>query len=90
LASAIAEGVRQYFTTLAPAGTLYAARSEQTRSEKSSTAEHVVGRGETLSTIAARHGVPVAALRQANNKRNDRVRVGERLAIPLAVASAPK
>jgi N-acetylmuramoyl-L-alanine amidase len=46
---------------------------------------HVVGRGETLSGIAQRHGVGVDTLRQANRLRGDRVRVGERLTIPVAI-----
>ena len=50
---------------------------------------HVVARGETLSLIAARHGVGVDSIREANRRRDDTVRVGEALTIPL-MASAPK
>ena len=49
----------------------------------------VVARGETLSLIAARHGVGVDSIREANRRRDDTVRVGEALTIPL-MASAPK
>ena len=79
LAAAIASGVRQYFTVQAPPGSLYASRQYPTQ------LSHVVGRGETLSMIAARHGVALESLRAANNKRDDSVRVGEHLRIPAPV-----
>lgn len=85
LASAIAQGVRQYFSDQPPPGTYYAAHRELRPSQR----EHVVGRGETLSLIAAQHGVPVDTLREANSKHDDSLRIGERLTIPL-LASAPK
>ncbi|KFN41162.1 N-acetylmuramoyl-L-alanine amidase [Arenimonas oryziterrae] len=98
LASAIASGVRQYFTDQPPPGTWYAAQqadgetvlaSVPDKPVRSATRQHVVSRGETLTLIAAQHGVPVNSLREANNKHTDRVRVGERLKIPL-IASAPE
>ena len=102
LASAIASGVRQYFTDQPPPGTLYAARQANPDAprmiavsdvrpapERSESRQHVVSRGETLTLIAARHGVPVDTLREANRKHGDRVRVGERLRIPL-IAAAPE
>jgi membrane-bound lytic murein transglycosylase D len=47
------------------------------------TATHTVRRGETLSHIAARHGVTVAALRSANNNvQPTRLRAGQSLRIP--------
>ncbi|NCT67036.1 MAG: AMIN domain-containing protein [Rhodanobacteraceae bacterium] len=46
------------------------------------TQRYVVGRGDTLSAIAARHGVTLAQLRAANALADERVRVGEVLAIP--------
>jgi len=103
LASAIATGVRQYFSDQPPPGTWYAARQAQAeapqqvaaadtrsgRGASSSARQHVVSRGETLTLIAARHGVPVDTIREANHKNNDRVRVGERLRIPM-IAAAPQ
>lgn len=87
LASAITSGVRQYFTVQAPPGSLYASRQGTLQLSQ----EHVVARGETMSMIAALHGVPLASLRAANNKREDRVRLGEHLLIPAAaLASTPK
>lgn len=44
---------------------------------------HTVSAGETLSTIAARYGVTVAAIVEANNLTNpDRISLGQQLIIP--------
>ncbi len=88
MASAIVDGVRGYFSLQAPPGTWYAARQGQFGGSR----QHIVSRGETLSQIAARHGVPMATIRQANRLKDDTVRIGERLTIPVAaqVASAPE
>jgi len=49
-----------------------------------------VGPGDTLETIARRHGVPVAAIMQANNITNPAsVHPGEHLVIPRRVSAAP-
>ncbi|KAA2285560.1 N-acetylmuramoyl-L-alanine amidase [Arenimonas fontis] len=87
LAAAIVDGVRNYFSVQAPPGTWYAARQGQLGGNR----QHVVARGETLSQIAARHGVPMASIRAANGLRGDMVRAGERLTIPVPpqVAAAP-
>ncbi|MFT3806612.1 N-acetylmuramoyl-L-alanine amidase [Arenimonas sp.] len=86
LAAAIKQGVRQYFSDQPPPGTYYAAHSELRPTSR----EHVVGNGETLSLIAAQHGVALDSLRQANGLKGDSLRVGERLTIPLIVAGAPE
>ncbi|HEX5756639.1 MAG TPA: N-acetylmuramoyl-L-alanine amidase [Arenimonas sp.] len=82
LATAIVGGVRNYFAMQAPPGTWYAARQGQLPGNRL----HVVSRGETLSLIAARHGVPMASIRQANGIHGDILKVGERLTIPVAAA----
>ncbi len=51
---------------------------------------YVVKKGDVLSRIAYRHKTTVAAIIGANNLRNDRIRVGQKLRIPGAVESAPK
>ncbi|MFY2764496.1 N-acetylmuramoyl-L-alanine amidase [Arenimonas sp. MALMAid1274] len=88
MATAIVSGVRSYFANQAPPGTWYAAHQGQFGGPR----QHVVSRGETLSLIAARHGVPMNSIRQANKLQGDTVRVGERLTIPAAtaLAAAPK
>src|SRR5687768_3137731 len=89
MAAAIVSGVRSYFANQAPPGTWYAARQGQFGGSR----QHVVSRGETLSLIAARHGVPMSSIRAANKLQGDTVRIGERLTIPVAataVASLPE
>ncbi len=49
---------------------------------------HRIRRGETLSGIARRYGVTVAALMKANHLRSHRIRAGRNMLIPLSV-SAP-
>ena len=85
LASAVVSGIRDYFSEQAPPGTWFAAQQE--RSDNNARGmRYVVSRGETLSQIATRHGVPLGTILLANNKRNDDVRVGERLIIPSVTA----
>ena len=43
---------------------------------------HTVRRGDVLGRIAEQYGVSVAALRQANHLRGDRIRIGQSLQIP--------
>ncbi|AUG99322.1 N-acetylmuramoyl-L-alanine amidase AmiB [Prodigiosinella confusarubida] len=48
------------------------------------TVRHTVSRGETLSGIAVRYGVSMAAIRDTNHLKKDVVWVGQRLTIPVA------
>ena len=70
IAGAIAEGIAGYFEVHPPAGTLLAKR------------RHVIARGDTLSDIATRYRVSLAALRTVNRIRGDRIHVGDVLRIP--------
>lgn len=62
-------------------------------SSSATTTRHTVARGESLSGIAARYGVSMAALRSENNLKKDGVWVGQKLRIPAgartSTASAP-
>jgi N-acetylmuramoyl-L-alanine amidase len=78
LAEVVARGVGDYFGSQPPPGTWFAANPSR------GSRQHVVARGETLGLIAARHGISLSQLRSANDKRDDVVRVGERLRIPAA------
>ncbi|TVP76310.1 MAG: LysM peptidoglycan-binding domain-containing protein [Puniceicoccaceae bacterium] len=55
---------------------------------------YTVKRGDTLSKIASQHGTTVNAIKAANNKSSDVIRVDERLIIPVSGArsgsSAPR
>ncbi len=79
LGMAIIDGVRDYFHSSPPPGTWIAAHID------AKPREHVVSRGETLSQIALRHGIPLNSLRSANRINGDVVRVGDRLRIPSGV-----
>jgi LysM repeat protein len=53
---------------------------------------YVVKSGDVLYNIARSHGTSVRALRSANNLKNDRIVVGQKLKIPsksVTPASAP-
>ncbi len=57
-------------------------------SERVNFLEHVVRRGETLGEIAERYGVGLSAVRAANPRvRPRRMRIGQRLVIPLSQAA---
>ncbi len=71
LARAILEGVRHYFHHRPPPGTLLASR------------RHRVASGETLSGIARRYRVSTSELRRINRLRDEKLRIGETLLIPV-------
>jgi N-acetylmuramoyl-L-alanine amidase len=74
VASAILEGVRNFFHSAPPPGTWIAANARASK--------HVVSPGETLGDIARRHQVSVSSLRQANALNSDLVQAGAVLTIP--------
>ena len=82
LADAILDGVRDYFRASPPPGSLFAANSRRERGDRAKASRYVVNRGDTLSAIAANHGLTTAQLRAANNLADERVRVGAVLEIP--------
>ncbi len=72
LAKALLAGIRGYFTKNPPPGTYFA-----------SIRRHVIARGDTLSRLAKRYHVSLSALREANGLKDDRLRVGQVLHIPV-------
>ena len=48
---------------------------------------YVVKSGDTLTKIAAKHGATVKALRAANALKTDKIKVGQRLKIPVKTAA---
>lgn len=52
------------------------------RSRARRAGDHIVRRGDTLTTIARRYRVDVRSLRRANRLRGDRLRLGQRIRIP--------
>jgi len=76
------------------AGGVHAADTKRAPTPAAETRVHVVVRGDTLTGIAARYGVSVAALVAANNLGDDSgvLRIGQRVVVPNpsnALASTP-
>jgi len=74
IAKAILKGVRSYFKSNPPPGTLLALQDTR----------HRVAKGETLSAIANQYSVSVAMIRSVNKLSTDRIRVGSVLRIPYS------
>ncbi|MCO7224867.1 N-acetylmuramoyl-L-alanine amidase [Pleionea sp. CnH1-48] len=73
IAESVFKGLRDYFKTYPPSGTLFA--NKQTRN-------YTIRKGDTLSEIASRYGVSMAQLKKANQLKNSQLRVGQKLVIP--------
>ncbi|WP_411794943.1 N-acetylmuramoyl-L-alanine amidase [Halomonas sp. A29] len=80
LAESIFSGIRAHFNTNPPPASLLAWQRDNQRTPSGN--EYRIQPGDTLSQIAARHGVPVAQLKQANELNGDVIRVGQVLRIP--------
>jgi N-acetylmuramoyl-L-alanine amidase len=74
LASAITDGIQDYFYLSPPPGTWIAANRKPVR--------YMVVRGDTLGDIANRYRVTLYALRRANDLQGDTIHVGKTLIIP--------
>ena len=81
-------------TTVAAVTQKPATTKTQTSTQKKSTAStstpssHKVRKGESLSTIARKYGVTVAALKQANSLSSDNLKIGQSLKIPAKKAAS--
>lgn len=80
LAQAIFGGLRAHFERNPPPASLLAWQRDHQRQPTGN--EYRIQSGDTLSSIAVRHGVPVGQLRQANDLSGDVIRVGQVLRIP--------
>lgn len=78
MATAVLDGIRDYFYEAAPPGTLIASL----RRSREAVQQYVVASGDTLSTIARRHRVDVDDIRRANNLRGDTIRAGQVIMVP--------
>jgi LysM repeat protein len=58
------------------------------RAAKAGGGEYAVKAGDSLSAIAHANGTSVKAIREANNLSSDKIRIGQKLAMPGAVAKA--
>lgn len=78
MASAIAQGVMNYFYDAPPEGTLVAWQ----KANGIVPGSYTVSRGDSLSVIAQRFGVSLADLKAANNLRSNTIHIGQELTIP--------
>ena len=67
----------------AKANTQKKTKAKKSEQPKPKATTHTVRKGENLSKIAKRYGVSVQAIRNANNIKNDRINVGQKLKIPV-------
>jgi len=74
IAEAILRGVKSYFDSFPPPGTILAMRESHRR--------HVIIRGETLAAIAKEYDVTLDSLRSANGIDGDDIQAGQVLTIP--------
>jgi len=81
LATALRQGIVDYFTANPPQGSYFAAPSSPSTTA-GEPVRHVVARGETLSAVAERYRVTSASIRRSNSMKTDVVRVGQVLTIP--------
>ncbi|NPE54643.1 N-acetylmuramoyl-L-alanine amidase AmiB [Dickeya dadantii] len=101
IANAIYQGLRSYFQThplqnipkqenrpLGSQTVKNATATEPAQIATGATVRHTVATGETLSGIAARYGVSMSAIRDANRLKKDVVWVGQRLKIPSGASPA--
>lgn len=81
IAKAILVGVRDYFRASPPPRVLLAGNA--VAPVKRPRVVHVIRKGETLSMLAQQYRVSVREIRSINGLRDDRIRVGQRLQIPV-------
>ena len=77
LVEALLHGIRNYMEANAPPGTLIAAGRGAGGGVR-----YTIARGDTLSGIASRYGIPASRIRTANGLRSDVIRVGQTIVIP--------
>ena len=82
MAKAILKGTRNYFRNNAPAGTTLASATNTPATTP--TRKHRISRGDTLSSLAERYRVSVAAIKRRNQLRTNMLRVGQVLRIPVS------
>ena len=79
---ALMENTVAAVTTQRPSAKESTHASTQKKAATTNPTSHKVKRGETLSSIAKRYGVTIAAIKQANGMTNDNVKAGATIKIP--------
>lgn len=60
----------------------HSSASNDTKTSKGAGGEYIVKQGDTLTAIAARHGVKASDISQANGLKDGKIRIGQKLVIP--------
>lgn len=81
LASAIVDGVMNYFYAAPPAGTLVAWQKENGIKPNSAVTSYTVKRGDSLSVIAQRYGMTLNELKSRNKLTSNTIHVGQVLSL---------
>lgn len=76
------EGPHRILVPVGRGERLHAALAELPSGERTTYRHYTIRRGDSLSTIAARHGTSVDVLRTANKLSGNRIRAGKTLLIP--------
>jgi len=84
LANAMLVGIRDYFYANPPPNTHLALNLNRPPEQQVS---HVISRGDTLSEIAEQYNVSMTAIRAVNKLSGDKVRIGQKLTIPVFAGS---
>lgn len=66
------------------------AAPKKTQTSSSNPTTHTIKKGETLSVIAKRYGVTIAAIKAANGMKNDNIRAGQKIKIPAKTTGTKK
>ncbi|MCI0504907.1 MAG: N-acetylmuramoyl-L-alanine amidase [Gammaproteobacteria bacterium] len=74
IASALLQGIKRYFNSNPPAGTLLASSGKR---------QHLVAEGDTLSSIARQYSISPHLLQSANGLSSDKIKAGHTLIIPV-------
>jgi N-acetylmuramoyl-L-alanine amidase len=80
MANAIQTGVKRYFNSHPPDGTLIAWQQQNSGKGR----QYVVSSGDTLSGIAQRYKVSVTSLKRTNSIASNKIRIGQKLEIPAS------
>jgi N-acetylmuramoyl-L-alanine amidase len=80
MARAIFDGVTAHFNSAPPPDTYIAWQKNRQQDKR----EYVVARGDTLSGIAQKYRVSVAAIRKTNDLASSTIRVGQKILIPAS------
>lgn len=78
MATAIRNGIVEYFTATPPEGTLIAFQQQQSQTLR----KYTVAKGDTLSGIAVKNGVSINQIKSLNNLSGNTIRVGQVLLLP--------